>query len=138
MVLAIIAFLATIAAPRITNAVTRQRADAMARRIAADLQYARQRATTTSQSQTVQFVGVTAYRIVGMPHPDHPGQEYTVNLADDPYGAEGVSADFGGDNELIFDIYGLPDSGGEAVIRVGNHARTITVDAETGEASVSE
>ena len=58
-----------------------------------------------------------------------------MRLSEDPYGASMVSADFGGDADIIFDVFGVPDSGGSVVIQVGNHVRTVTVDAVTGRAT---
>ena len=37
---------------------------------------------------------------------------------------------------VTFDAYGVPDNGGSIVIQVGTEQRKITVDADTGKASV--
>ena len=74
-----------------------------------------------------------------MPHPDDPARDYGVSLAEEPYGATFVSIDFsaqGKSDEIIFDVFGGPDGGGSVVISVGSRVRTITVDADTGKASV--
>jgi hypothetical protein len=49
-----------------------------------------------------------------------------------------VSYDFGGDLELVFDIYGVPDSAAKLSIRAGPHECGITIDAQTGSVSVIE
>lgn len=73
-----------------------------------------------------------------MDDPDHPDQPYQVAVATEPYSATVVSADFGGDTEVIFDGYGVPDSDGTIVIQVGSYQRTLTVNAQTGRVSVSD
>ncbi len=139
MVVIILGILGAIAMPRVSNSITLHSVNGAARRIAADLDFARQHAMTASTSQTVQFSGGAnaGYLLLGIPHPDHSHLAYRVVLAHDGHGAKVVSADFGGDSEIIFDMYGVPDSGGSVVIRVGDRYRTITVDADTGRASVS-
>ncbi len=133
LVMAILALLAGIAVPRYGNFIARQHVEAAARRITVDLALAQRRARSTSTSQTVYFnVAGDSYSLVGMPHPDHSSLEYRVLLTEAPYGTRVVSADFGGDQEIIFDVFGIPDSGGSVVIRVGDHVRTITVDASMG------
>ncbi|MFH0980184.1 MAG: prepilin-type N-terminal cleavage/methylation domain-containing protein [Planctomycetota bacterium] len=140
LVIAIIAILSAVAIPRFANSITLQSVDGAARRIAADFELARGHAMTASVSQTVRLHGGSdpGYTLVSLQHPDHPLQPYTVSLAKDCNGAERVSYDFGGDLELVYDMYGVPDSAGQFLIRVGAHYRTITVDVQTGRASVSE
>lgn len=135
LVVMIIGTLAAVAIPRISNTLARQRVEAAARRIVADLTLAQRRARTTNASQTVRFTPVThGYTLIGMPHPDHPSSTYRVLLSEEPYRASIDSADFGADLDIIFDVFGVPDSGGWVVISVGDHARTVTVDARTGKA----
>ena len=71
-----------------------------------------------------------------MPHPDQSGLEYKVSLTEEPYGVTALSAGFSGGHAVVFDMHGVPDSGGSIVIQVGNQIRTISVDPDTGEASV--
>ena len=136
VVMAIIGILSGIAVPRYARFVAGQRADATARRIVTDLTYAQRHAKATSQSRTVSFSTLAhVYSIPGVENPDHTGLPYQVRLGDEPYNATIVSADFGGDNKLTFDGYGVPENG-NVVIRVGGYERTITVEADTG--SISE
>ncbi len=79
---------------------------------------------------------MNTYRRVGMADPDRPAAEYKVALSEEPYNATIVSADFGGDAEIIFDGWGVPDSGGSVLVQVGSHQKTIDVDPDTGRASV--
>jgi prepilin-type N-terminal cleavage/methylation domain-containing protein len=137
VVLVLISILAVVALPRFINSAARHRLDAAAIRIVADLSMAQQQARTTSASQTLEFVLADhAYRFPGVTDIDHPGSVYQVQLSAEPYQAALVSADFGGDAVIIFDGYGNPDSGGSVVIQVGDEQRTITVDAQTGRATV--
>jgi type II secretory pathway pseudopilin PulG len=136
-VLAIIAMLAGMAIPRFSAATARQQADGAARRVLSDLALARKHACHCSTSQTVVFdVAANSYQLVGMPHPDRPTKEYTVRLAQEPYRTAIVSADFGGQKQVVFDGYGMPDSGGTVVLQVGTEQRVITLDVDSGQASV--
>jgi prepilin-type N-terminal cleavage/methylation domain-containing protein len=137
IVVVLISILAAVAIPRLANSTARHRVEAAARRIVVDLALARRHAKTSNTPQSVKFVlPQGAYVLTDMPHPDHPDLEYEVSLTAEPYGATIISADFNGDDEIIFDIYGVPDSGGSLVIHVGDHVRTIVVDADTGKADV--
>jgi len=139
VVVVIIGIVSAIAVPRYANALAHHRVDAAARRIVVDLSLAQRQARISSTSQAVEFevgVGESAYRLSGMPHLDRSGEEYAVLLYQEPYHATIVSADFGGNKEIVFDGFGVPDSGGVVIVQVGNYQKTITVDAETGQASV--
>lgn len=140
IVLVIVGMLAAIAVPRLSSSIALQRVEAAARRIVVDLAFAQRRAKSSNVAQMVRFDTATnEYVFVGMPHPDAPARDYGVSLQEDPYGATLASVDFSGqgsNNEIIFDVFGVPDSGGSVVISVGSRVRTITVDADTGKASV--
>lgn len=132
----IIGILASVTLPRFWGSIAHHQAVAAGHRLEIDLTLARRNAMMTNVPQTVTFtVSSNIYTLNGMAHPDNSEVDYAVNLAAEPYLANLISADVGGDTELIFDIYGLPDSSGLVVVRVGNHVRTVTVDAESGKAS---
>ncbi len=42
----------------------------------------------------------------------------------------------GGDVQLIFDGYGVPDSGGLITVQVGDATRTVAINPDTGSAEV--
>ena len=44
--------------------------------------------------------------------------------------------DMGGDAQLTFDGYGLPDTGGFVIVQAGDYQYTVVVDPETGAAEV--
>ena len=138
LVLAIMAIVATIAVPRYARALVRYRAETGARRLAADLEYARTLAHNSSSTQAVVFdAAADSYTLTGRTDPDRPGQPYTVALAGDPYRADLVSADFGGTASVTFDAYGTPDSGGTVRIEVGDYAFTVTVDGQSGDITLT-
>ncbi len=137
LVVLIVGAVAMIAVPRYTNALLHYQAEAAAQRLAIDLKYARQTAIQTNASKTVTFdAPANRYELVGLPDPDQPAQPYTVGLADEPYRAKIKSADFGGNAQVVFDIYGVPDSSGQVVIEAGDWQKTVTIDPENGAATV--
>jgi prepilin-type N-terminal cleavage/methylation domain-containing protein len=139
---AIIGVLAAIAVPRYGKFIARQRIDAAGRRINADLGLAQRQARIASEQHKVVFdVAANRYSVFKW---DRSGSTwnstasltqssaaYQVFLSEEPYQATLVSADFGGDAEIIFDGYGTPDSGGTVVVQVGPYTQTITVDPGT-------
>ncbi len=133
LVLIIISITALLAAPRYANILAEQRATSAANRIAMDLAMAQRRAKFSSTTQSFDFnlLG-DFYSIGGMQDPDHPANPYVILLADEPYLAEFVSVDFGGDAKLIFDGYGVPDTAGSVVIRSGTREKEILLKAQTG------
>jgi type II secretory pathway pseudopilin PulG len=134
----IIAIFAAIVAPRFARSIARHRVEMTARRIAADLALVRQRAATSSASQEIRFYPSSdSYVLTGLQHLDHSGNAYKVDLSTEPYVARLVSAEFGGDARVVFDIYGMPDTDGQVLVAVGNWQKTIKLNAETGKATVN-
>lgn len=139
MVLALVGLLASMAWPRFAAATTRSRADGAARRMAADLRALRGIAWRSSQSASLSIdVNGDVYTFVDIPDPDRPTATRQVRLADEPYVADLVSADFGGDTTITFDGFGNPVSDGQIVLRVGDHVRTVKLDGETGRVTIVE
>jgi len=135
-IIAIIAILAAIIAPRFARSIAVQRADAIARRMVFDLALVRQRARSTGVSQAFR-AWLGRYAILGMPDPDDSSTGYVVRLDRDPYNATLVSVSFdNGDDTVMFDPYGIPDTGGDIVISVGDQVRTIHIDLESGKATI--
>jgi type II secretory pathway pseudopilin PulG len=134
MVMVILAMFGMIAVPRYAAFTATEELEGAARRITTDLSLAQRRARQSSASQTVTFdVAQSRYSLVGMQHPDHPGQPFEIRVGDEPYRARIVSASFGGDATLVYDGFGKPDSGGQVVIAVGAYQKTIQVDSGTGQ-----
>ena len=108
VVLAIIGVLAAIAVPRFAESDARYRADAAARRIVADLALARTKAYTSGETVTVKFdVPADLLLVPGMTSLDNASLAYSVNLAEAPYRAQLIAADFGGAPGVSFDGYGV-------------------------------
>lgn len=136
LVLSIVAIVAAIALPRYGRSTTRYRVELAAQRIIADLDYARSYARQTSQGVTVQFGdGADQLDIPAAPGLK-PGSAYQTQLAAEPYRVAITSPSFGGDADVIFDGYGMPDSGGTVDVQAGSLSITVTLDADTGKASV--
>lgn len=137
LVLAIIATLAAIAAPRYAASAVRYRADLAARRIVADLELARSSAKAAGTSRTVKFyVSTNNYELSGLPSLDDAAATYMVELSERPYEAALVSADFAGETEVKFDGWGSPSTGGTVILNAGSEQRTVTIDGETGKATI--
>lgn len=133
----IIAIVAAIATPRYVNSITRYRAEAAARRVAADFRLARQEAKSASSSRTITFDAANhSYVMPGVRELDAAGLMYRVQLQDSPYQAEIGFVDLGGDWQITFDGFGIPDSGGFVIVQVGDYQYTVVVDPETGATDV--
>jgi prepilin-type N-terminal cleavage/methylation domain-containing protein len=138
--LLIIGLLASLIAPRFAQTMTANRAEMAARRLTADLRRVQDTARITSGSLVVRFtVSPTAslYEAPGLPDLDHRGGHYVVRLYDDPYRVQITAVSLGGDNELVFDGHGKPDTAGTITLRAGDHVRTITVDGPSGHTAVA-
>ena len=143
VVVAIVAILAGVAIPRFDSGSTRHRADAAARRVVSDLVLARRHANHVSTAQTVTFdPAADSYQLSGLPDLDRPSIDYVVHLADEPYGATLISADFNGSSSVNFNGFGqatgMASTTGTVVIQIGDQQRTIILDPDTGELTISE
>lgn len=137
IVVMLLGIMAAVAVPRLIDSISYHRAEAAARRIKLDMEFARRRARMSSADRSIQFDPAgESYTITGAAHLDHPASAYEVRLDEDPYQAVIVSADFGGDAVLTFDGYGSADTAGSVVVQAGPYQKTVTVDPETGKATI--
>jgi prepilin-type N-terminal cleavage/methylation domain-containing protein len=137
IVIAIVAILAGVAIPRYAQANQRYRAEMAAKKVVADLDYARRRASTSSSAQSIDFDAANEqYQLPGVDDLRTGSGDYTIDLSASPYNTKIVSADFNGDGEVIFDGYGLPDSGGTIVVGVGDYTKTVVLNADSGRAEI--
>lgn len=138
LVVSIIAIIGAIAVPRYGASIARYRVEMAARRIAADIGLTRDFARQSSAGKTITFsVAQNQYTVAGLQDLKRSSTTYTVVLSDKPYTAKLVSASFGsGSASCVFDGFGRPAAAGTVVIRVGTTQRTISVAAESGEATV--
>ena len=134
----IIGIIGAVAIPRYAETLNRYRAESAAKRIVADLTLARQQAMSSSASQTVRFTtpAANSYTLVGMSDLNHSSATYVVDLSASPYNTSINSANFGGDADLIFNGFGIPDSNGSVVVVSGGYKVTVTVDPDTGKATI--
>lgn len=136
LVIAIISVMAAVALPRFAAAAWRYRADSAARRIIADLDFARARASARSATVSVKFDDKThTYTLIGVADIDRAADGYTVVLGEEPYRASIVSVDIAGGRQIDFDGFGKPAAGGKIVIAAGQTQRTVTLDPSTGKAT---
>jgi prepilin-type N-terminal cleavage/methylation domain-containing protein len=137
VVLMILSVLGGIAIPRYTASLTLYRTQAAAQRIAGDINLAQWQAKISSAGQTVVFsTAGNSYTLPGVAGLPGTTAAYTVKLAADPYDATMVSAMFGTGSTLTYDRFGQPSAGGTVVVGCGSFQSTITVDPNTGKASV--
>jgi prepilin-type N-terminal cleavage/methylation domain-containing protein len=127
--LVLTAVIATIGLPRYAGALRNFRCIQAATRVMADLAAAQwaARSTSTSTGVTVTF---------DLPNAAYAAPGVAVSVSDPPYNATLLAASFNGAAAVTFDRYGQPSSGGTVVVAVGASQRTVTVDANTGKASV--
>jgi type II secretory pathway pseudopilin PulG len=138
LILAIIATVAAIAAPRYVNSLSNYRCEAAAQRIIRDLGVARAEARSRSTNITVTFdVANNKYGISGVTSLESASAPASLILSDPPYHAQLLSADFGGDEVVTFDGYGLPDDTGTVVVGVGGVTRIVDLP-DTGLADLED
>ena len=132
LVMAIIATVSAMAVPRFWGSLHRYRVEAAARRMGADLVFARETARTSGLSQAVVIsrTGAT-YTLAGLNHPDRPGAAYTVDLTQE-YGASIHWMSLGESGTVTFNGYGIPDRGSDFVLQVGASAKTVSLNGVSG------
>jgi len=133
LVLAIVAVVAAIAAPRYGSAMSRYAAESAARRIVADLDQARELAKSASGSYVVNFQSASAtydFGPVGALVTAPTVQ--VVRASREPYGVALAGASFGGDAAVVFNGFGVPDSGGSVQVKRGTREYIVTLSATTG------
>ncbi len=134
VVILIMSIFGAVAAPAFFDSLLYHRVESAARRVKADIDYARQRAQLTSAAQTITFSGST-YALAGVKDLDRAYDTYSVDFLQSPYSLDSATANFGGAQTLSFDGYGTPSSGGTVVLTAKAHQCTVTVDGTTGAAT---
>lgn len=138
IVVLIMGILAAAAVPTFYDSLLFHRVESAARRIKADLDLARNTARLTSASQSITFSGSTYTASAAIKSFDRPNGTYSVNLAKAPYKMTTVTANFGGTQVVTFDGYAKPSAGGTVVVQTdAKHRCTVTLDATTGQASIT-
>ena len=125
VVLTIIGVMATIAVPRYANFTARRRVDAAAARLVADLALAREHACATSVAQSVIFnEGRNQYALPGVPGLNGTSENYMVDLAAEPYGADIAEVSAGTKSDVEFDTYGTPSVEAKIALVIGRFRET--------------
>ncbi|RPI58346.1 MAG: prepilin-type N-terminal cleavage/methylation domain-containing protein [Planctomycetaceae bacterium] len=145
-ILAVVVILAVSAAVVIPKAVgtSDMQAQAAARMLAADLEYARDLSITMAKPTTVTF-NVTGNSYVltnasgNIIHPITKLPAYAVNFTTQSgFGQVKLSsASFNGGSSFTFDETGAPDKDGYVTLQAGTHSYKITVSPATGKVSVT-
>ena len=134
VVIAILGTLAAVAVPRYLSAQERYRAEAAARRLCADITAAQSQARLRSQRHSLTFTpGAARYTLTNAVTTDQ--QATDVSLP--PYDA--WIAQFQLDSSslvLTFDGHGRPDRGGKILVTSGRTSRVVSINRDTGAASV--
>jgi prepilin-type N-terminal cleavage/methylation domain-containing protein len=142
MVIMITGILFAAGVPTYINSLSSYRAMITIKRIAADLEYAQAVARRTNTSLTINFSTANSnYTLIGVTNiSSRAGTTYIVEVDDEPYYGVIHSVSFNGngatdaeDSVIIFDRFGIPDSGGTLVIKCGSYQKQLTVDAATGQ-----
>lgn len=137
LVIAIITVVAAIALPRYADALERYRADTAARRLAADLGYARSQARTSGKPQVVSFnVTARSYSMAGVTDLRGKLGTYTVGLGESPFHLESMKLELGGATQITFDPYGGASVGGTIKVRTPNITRQVILNASAGKVSL--
>ncbi len=140
----IMGILAAVAAPQFSQVLDHYHLEAATARVVSDLKLARQHARRIGKNQPVSFSLPDGYTLTGMTDPDHPAQEYVVNLTQAGHPVTITTADFDSATAVTFDMYGHPLAGspltplaadGTVQIAIGGQSRSITISAATGKAS---
>ena len=147
LVLVIIAVFAGTAISRLGHSAGNRSLEAAAQRVCADLELARSKAIALGVSRTVRFTLSTAsYTLDAVADINRPGQTYTVDLSQSPYGVSisGTNLDGSDGVTVTFNGYGQPvlASGGSTTrrleVRLLSRGRTlyVVVDLSTGRTRV--
>jgi type II secretory pathway pseudopilin PulG len=137
-VISIISIVAAMGIPRYGQSVARYRAECAARRVAADLMFARSSAKAASAERLITFNTVAgSYTISATRHLDHAARPYTVALVDAPYHATLQYADFGGAPQAQFDMYGNPKWSGTVIVRCGDFQHTVALNRDDGSVTIN-
>lgn len=134
-VLMIIAILAVATFPRFLDSLAHHRLQSAAQRIELDLKLARDHAIASSSNCGAKFdvAGDLYVLFPDIKNPDHPTEPYSTRLSREPYHCRLVSVDFGGDNEVVFNGHGVPDSNGSIRVEHRTKQRLILLNGSTGE-----
>jgi len=138
LVLSILGILSAVIIPKIGGRFEDVRVDLLTDRMHAELEYVRQYAITNHDTTWFVvneagneygiYVGPSAGTRVLLADP-HTGTAAVVDIDSEYDGVSITASDFGGSDEVSFNWWGVPSSGGSITL---NGTRTLTLVAETG------
>lgn len=132
-----IGILAAAAMPRFVGATRRVQAESAAKKVVADLLYARRQARSQGSSETVTFdLPNHTYYCSSAAGIDKVSSVLRVKLDQSPFDCRIVSANFGGQPLVRFNAYGVPQAGGTITLQCGDQQRVVAVDAGAGKAAL--
>ena len=132
IVLGIIATISAIGVPRYLRASGTYRLELAESQISADLRLGAQTARLISAPVQMTFnANQDKYRSSEIRRLDGRTGIHSVDLSLAPFRVDLASVDFGGDQHLIFDGYGQPDSGGTIELSVGAEQRSMSFGADS-------
>ncbi|HRJ49729.1 MAG: prepilin-type N-terminal cleavage/methylation domain-containing protein [Phycisphaeraceae bacterium] len=129
IVVAIMGLAATLAAPRLSAVLGRQRASQAGARVKSELARVSSLARATSRPWTVTF-SAAGLSVSGA---DAAGEavSWLVSLSDEPYLSRITTINFGADNAVIYNGHGLPTESGKVELRSGSAGVIIGVNQNT-------
>lgn len=141
MVISLIGIIAAVATPRYSDSLKQFQAESAAGRIEADLKMARRQAFIMGKDISVLFdTGTHSYSMPNIASLDKSQQPYQMRLSVSPFYASLNSASFpggtGGDKQVVFNRYGIPDGGGSVVLRCGGTTKTVLLNANSGKVTI--
>jgi Tfp pilus assembly protein FimT len=139
----VMGIMAAVALPRFSDSLNSVQLEGAARRIACDINFARQTAIQSSRAAGITFRTLPAgYDMTAVTDPAHPTQSYRVDLSQVASTVVLTSANFNGGPTLSFNAYGRPLVGnasltaGSVVLTLGSKSKSIIINSTTGEATV--
>ena len=143
IIVVIIGIAALVAVPMMSSAASLQIRSA-ANMISADLEYARSMAISMGQNYSVVFdKDADSYKIVDplgatIQHPVKKGFPYVIDFQNESRlsRVDITIAEFNGDQTVVFDCLGSPDSGGTVILQADGTTKTVTVEPVTGFISI--
>ncbi len=135
VVVAIIATAAAIALPRYASAQNRYRLDGAAQLVARTLDRAARRAEASSR--VIEVVIDTSSDVMLVRDAANTSDVIAlIHLSDSPWGVDIVAADFGGEQKVRFDAFGLPSSAGGVKLAHSGSGLVVSLSESTGRAIV--
>lgn len=143
MVVLLVGLLTAVAVPRFSEHLDVRSVDAAARLLQADIDWARARAVSTSQSITIEFAASgNSYRLSRTP-PHRQASSGLVTLTDDPWNSQisSLQRDVGGAalNAATLTVNGAGVIDEDLIVTLvcRNAKRTVVIDAAAGRVTVN-